>query len=140
MTRKTTAKRKPKEQTQSASVLPRTRAEWVTLMLSAAVLSLVVGAVVVLWVSDSHKPAQFRIERGAIRHTAGVYYLPITIINEGDATGAQVKVAGSLPGEQEEMASTIFDFIPARARAQGVLLFKSDPNAAEVHVVSYQQP
>jgi uncharacterized protein (TIGR02588 family) len=124
-----------------SGVAPRTKAEWFSLIVSILLLAAVVGAVVALWLSPSDNPARFRVDRGAIRNEAGQYYLPVTVTNEGDATGAQVTVEGKLKGTGgEETPATTFDFIPARSSAEVVLIFKGDPASAEVRVVSYQQP
>ena len=120
---------------------PRTKAEWVSLIISLLLLAGVVGIVIALWLNPSSSPARFRIDRGAIRIEAGRYYLPITVANEGDATAAQVTVEGRLRGGgEDEVVATTFDFIPARSRVEGVLIFKGDPAIAEVAVASYQQP
>jgi uncharacterized protein (TIGR02588 family) len=120
---------------------PRTRAEWVSLIISILLLAGVAGIVVALWLNSSDRPARFRVDRGAVRNEAGQYYLPITVTNDGDTTGAQVTVQGKLRlNDREESASTTFDFIPARSSAQGILIFISEPGPAEVLVISYQQP
>ncbi|MGH9838486.1 MAG: hypothetical protein ACREEM_06865 [Blastocatellia bacterium] len=125
----------------AGGVAPRTKAEWVSLLISLLLLAGVVGTVVALWLNPSGNPARFRVDCGAIRNEADRYYLPITVANEGDATAAQVTVEGRLRGDGgEEIAATTFDFIPARSRARGVLIFKGDPATAEILVVSYQQP
>ncbi|HKS28977.1 MAG TPA: hypothetical protein VJS44_14215 [Pyrinomonadaceae bacterium] len=120
---------------------PRTSAEWVSLVISILLLAGVVGTVAALWLGSSNSPARFRVERGTPRNEAGHYYLPIKVTNEGDTTGAQVTVEGKLKvSENEETASTTFDFIPARSTAEGILIFVSEPGSAEVRVISYQQP
>ena len=125
----------------ATSVTPRTKAEWVSLSISIALLAGVVGLVIALWLSPSHEPARFRVDRGTIRNEANDYYLPITVTNEGDATGAQVTVEGKLKsGDNEETPALTFDFIPAHSSAEGVLVFKTDPASADVRVVSYQKP
>ncbi|HEX8144111.1 MAG TPA: hypothetical protein VF553_16035 [Pyrinomonadaceae bacterium] len=119
----------------------RTKAEWVSLIISLLLVSGVVCVVVALWLSPANRPTSFRVERSTIRHEENYYYLPIKVTNEGDATGAQVTVEGKLKsGSTEEAASTTFDFIPARSSAEGILIFTSDPTTAQVHVISYQQP
>lgn len=118
---------------------PRNSAEWVSLIISVLLVTGVISTILALWLKSSDKPASFRVERGAARNEAGHYYLPITVINEGDETGAQVTVEGKLK-DKGETAVTTFDFIPARSSARGVLIFVSDPAAAEVRVISYQQP
>lgn len=120
---------------------PRTRAEKVSLTISLSLLLLVVGTVVALWLNPSTNPAQFKVTRGAIRVEGEVFYLPFVVNNEGDATGSQVTVTGSLEVDgKEEEASTTFDFIPGQSRAEGTLIFSSDPVSASVQVTSYQQP
>jgi uncharacterized protein (TIGR02588 family) len=124
-----------------SQIAPRTKAEWVSLVIAVLLLAAVIGLVVALWMSPARNPARFRVDRGAIRSEAGLYYLQITVINEGDATGAQVSVEGKLTSATgDETSSTTFDFIPARSRAEGTLIFSRDPAAAEVRVASFQQP
>jgi len=124
-----------------SGIAPRTRAEWVSLIVSLILLSLVVATVVALWLDPSNVPAQFRVDRGAIRVEGETFYLPVIVSNDGDATGAQVTVSGTLEaGGKEEEASTTFDFIPGHSHVEGTLIFSSDPVSADVRVVSYQQP
>ncbi len=131
MTRKTNKK----------SEAPRTTAEWVSMVISLVLVAGVVSLVIAMWLSPSQQPARFRIDRKPIRTEADHYYLPIVVTNEGDATGAQVTVEGSVREAGEEQTSaTTFDFIPAHSSVEGVLVFKSEPSSAELRVVSYQQP
>lgn len=125
---------------------PRTTAEWVSLIVSIVLVAGVVGLVIAMWLSPSHAPTRFRIDRGTPRHEAGHYYLPIKVTNEGDATGAQVTIEGTFKGSavgesgNEQTSAMTFDFIPAHASVEGVLVFNSEPGAAVLRVVSYQQP
>jgi uncharacterized protein (TIGR02588 family) len=133
--------KRAQQKDESTGVAPRTKAEWVSLLISLLVLAGVVGTVIALWLRPTDNPPRFRIERGAVRSDADHYHLPIKLINDGDATGAQVTVEGTLRGgNAEETATTTFDFVPARSRVEGVLVFSSEPAAATVRVVSYQQP
>jgi uncharacterized protein (TIGR02588 family) len=126
---------------EKAKAIPRTSAEWVSLIVSLLLLAAVVGVIVVLWVQDAGKPATFRVDTGTIRRVGPQYYLPITIRNDGDATGASVSVEGRLTGQKDDQTvTTTFDFIPAHASAEGVLVFPSDPSPADVRVVSFQPP
>lgn len=119
----------------------RNRAEWVSLGISLALLSGVIATVVSLWLHPSLKPAEFTVERGEVRVADDHYYLPVTVKNEGDATAAQVTVEGSLDvAPDDEIATTTFDFVPARSDAEGVLIFSQDPSGATVRVISYQEP
>ncbi len=121
-------------------VTPRTNAEWISLIVSICLVAGVVGVVVVMWLSPASNPTRFRIERGAVRIEAGHYYLPVTVTNDGDATGAQVTIEGKVRGSAEQVSTTTFDFIPAHSSVEGVLVFNTEPGSAELRVVSYQQP
>ncbi|HYP29897.1 MAG TPA: hypothetical protein VE262_24520 [Blastocatellia bacterium] len=129
------------EHKKRSGIAPRTGAEWVSLIISLVLLLLVVGTVVALWLNPSGNPARFRIDRGAIRSEGDVFYLPVIVSNDGDATGAQVTVSGKLEADgEEEEASTTFDFIPGHSSAEATLVFSKDPVSAEVRVTSYQNP
>jgi uncharacterized protein (TIGR02588 family) len=120
---------------------PRTRAEKVSLIISLGLLLLVVGTVIALWLNPSANPARFEITRGPIRVEGETFYLPFVVNNEGDATGSEVTVSGTLEIDgKEEEASTTFDFIPGHSRAEGTLIFSGDPVSANVQVTSYQKP
>jgi uncharacterized protein (TIGR02588 family) len=113
----------------------------VSLGISLLLLAVVIGVVVNLWVSQTEKPPRFKVEMGAARDEAGLFYLPFTLTNEGDQTAAEVTVEGKIgASDKEETASTTFDFMPGRARQEGVLVFSADPASAQVRVTSYQQP
>jgi uncharacterized protein (TIGR02588 family) len=125
----------------SSKIAPRTTAEWVSLVVSLLLLAVVIGIVVKLWASETGELPRFKIETGAARNEAGLVYLPFTLTNDGDQTAAEVTVEGKIvAGGTEEISSTTFDFIPGRARQEGVLVFRADPASAEVRVTSYQQP
>ena len=124
-----------------AGAAPRATAEWASLIITVLLLCGLVSVIVSLWLGSSDKPARFRIERGAARNEAGHYYLPVSVTNEGDETVVEVRVEGRLKADgREENASTTFDFIPGHSISEGVLVFMSEPGAADVRVVSYQQP
>jgi uncharacterized protein (TIGR02588 family) len=125
----------------TTGIIPRTKAEWVSLIISIVLLAAVVAVVILLWASSSNKPAKFRIDRGTIRNEEGQYYLPISITNDGDTTGAQVTVEGTIGGgNNEETSATTIDFLPGHSTSEAVLVFSSEPASAELRVVSYQQP
>ncbi|MBW4660850.1 MAG: hypothetical protein KME15_19425 [Drouetiella hepatica Uher 2000/2452] len=119
---------------------PRTKAEQVSLAIALALLAGVIGIVISLWLNSSGEPARFRVDRGLVRNEVGVYYLPITVTNEGAETGAQVTVAGKLRGTDDLESTTTFDFISGGASVTGVLVFQTEPTSAEIRVVGYQQP
>ncbi len=124
----------------------RTHAEWLSLIISLLLVSGVVGVLITLWAQDQNRPASFRVEKGTVRKVGMRFYLPFTITNEGDVTGAQVTVEGSLKrdsvaaGADEQTATTTFDFIPAKGSADGIFVFSVKPADVDVRVVSFQPP
>jgi uncharacterized protein (TIGR02588 family) len=127
--------------TRSAEVQPRTAAERVALTIAGLILAVVIGLIVFLSITSEHTPPRFDVTRGQLRAEKGVFYLPVTVTNQGDETASQVTLEGSLMVDgTEESASTTFDFIPGHSEVEAVLIFRADPQDATIGVVSYQKP
>ena len=119
----------------------RSSAEWISLVISLALLAGVVGLVVWVWVREAGSPAQFTVERGETRQANAQFYLFVTIHNDGDLTASEVLLEGTLEVDgQEETASTTFDFVPGHSEREAILMFSADPAEAELQVMSYQKP
>ena len=119
----------------------RSSAEWISLVISLALLAGVVGLVVWVWVREAGSPAQFTVERGETRQANAQFYLFVTIHNDGDLTASEVLLEGTLEVDgQEETASTTFDFVPGHSEREATLMFSADPAEAELQVMSYQEP
>lgn len=128
---------------QQASGESRTIAEWVSLGIALLLLAGVIGAVIALWVTSSDQPVRLKVAVGKARYEDGQYYIPFSVINDSTKTVAQVAVEGRLREDKEEnAATTTFNFIPARSKTQGVLIFNNvkHPTEAKVDVTSFQQP
>ena len=119
----------------------RTRAEWISLIVSIGLLLIVIGLIIWVWLKEGGTPATFRIERGAVEQVDDQYYLSVTIHNEGDTTASEVTLEGSLEVDgDEENPTTTFDFVPGHSDREATLIFSADPSAAELRVISYQDP
>lgn len=121
----------------------RSAAEWTSLVVAALVLAGVVGLVLTLWLTVPNRPPEFELQVDEIRQTGGQYYLTFTMRNAGDQTGSEVQVEGVLPASgdaAEQRASITFDFVPAQATVDGVLIFARNPAGVQLRVVSYQPP
>jgi uncharacterized protein (TIGR02588 family) len=124
-----------------ASAGPESTAEWVSLAVSLIILSAFVGAIIWLWIHQPTGPAQFDVQTGAVRNETGLFHLPVTVTNTGGSAVGQVRVEGKLKTSgQEEITVTTIDFLPVRAHEEVVLIFRNEPSAAVVQVVSYHQP
>ncbi len=124
-----------------ASALPKSIAEWISLSVALIILLGFVGAIIWLWVHQPTGPAQFKVERGVVRNETGLFHLPVTVTNTGGLAVGDVRVEGKLDNQgREETTVTTIDFLPVRAREEVVLIFRSDPSAATVQVISYRRP
>lgn len=123
------------------SAAPKSTAEWVSLAASVVFLLGFVGTIVWLWINQPTGPAQFEVQRGVVRNETGLFHLPVTITNIGGLAVGQVRVEGKLNNQgREEITATTIDFLPVRAQEEVVLVFRSEPSAATVQVVSYHRP
>lgn len=104
-------------------------AEWIVAGLGAAFLFGVLGYM--SWhalVYQSAPPAIFIHAVSTVR--AGEHYVVrFEARNQGHSTAAGLLVEGSLRrgGETVEEAETTLDYVPARSRREGALLFENDP-------------
>ena len=120
---------------------PESTAEWISLSISLIVVTGFVAAIFWLWIRQPTGPAQFKVERGVVRNESGLFHLPVTVTNTGGSAVGQVRVEGKLNNEgRDEITVTTIDFLPVQAREEIVLVFRAEPSAAVVQVVSYRQP
>lgn len=72
------------------------------------------------------------------------FLVRVRVRNEGRATAADLRVAGVLrqDGQELERSETAFEFVPAHSSREAGLFFTRDPrrHALEVRAESYQQP
>ena len=123
------------------SAAPKSTAEWISLSVALIILFAFVAAILWLWINRPTGPPEFKVERGVIRNETGLYHLPVTVTNTGGLAVGQVRVEGKLNNErQEEITVTTIDFLPVQAQEEVVLVFRGEPSAAVVHVVSYRRP
>jgi uncharacterized protein (TIGR02588 family) len=123
------------------SAAPKSTAEWISLSVALAILLGFVAAILWLWINRPTGPPQFKVERGVIRNETGLYHLPVTVTNIGGLGVAQVRVEGTLNNDgREEITVTTIDFLAVQAQKEVVLVFRGEPSAAVVQVVSYHRP
>ena len=119
----------------------RDLAEWVSLGIASLLVLAVIGLVVTLWITETDSPAEFTLEAGEVREADSLYYLHVTLTNEGDQTAAQVQVEGTVGrGASQDSPATAADFVPAQSEADVTLVFTQHPSDVDLRVVSYQQP
>ena len=123
----------------------RSPAEWLTLTLSAMVLSLIVGLVLYDWQVSQNIPPAFQVElTETARLTEGHYYVPFTLRNTGGRIARTVQVLANLhlPDGSEETGEQQFDFLSGNERKKGGFVFEHDPKDGEliVRVASFGLP
>ena len=123
------------------SAAPKSTAEWISLSVALTILFGFVAAILWLWIKRPTGPPQFKVERGVIRNETGLYHLPVTVTNIGGLGVAQVRVEGTLNNAgQKEITVTTINFLAVQAQEEVVLVFRGEPSAAVVQVVSYHRP
>ena len=123
----------------------RSPAEWLTLTISAMVLSLIVGLVLYDWQVSQNIPPAFQVElTETARFTEGHYYVPFTLRNTGGRIARTVQVLADLhlPDGSEETGEQQFDFLSGNERKKGGFVFEHDPKDGEliVRVASFGLP
>lgn len=112
----------------------RTPAEWVTFAVSLAVLSVLV-AFIAVQIPKSKSPPAPRAMVGAIVQREGLYVVPVTIENEGDATAEAVQVLATLEiGDDEHTADQVVDFLAGGETEKLEFVFEDDPDDGELDV------
>ncbi|MBP8252806.1 MAG: hypothetical protein KAX40_10610 [Herpetosiphon sp.] len=125
----------------SKQTASRTTAEWVSLVIAIVLVVGIVGTIGWLWATDANDPPQFSIEKGETRQANNVYYLDLTVKNDGDQTASEVTLEGTIVLDGEpETAQTTFDFFPGHSEREATLIFSQDPQDADLRVISYQVP
>lgn len=123
----------------------RSLAEWLTLMISMIILSLLVGLILYDWQVNQTRPPAFEITiDNSVRITDRRYYLPFAITNTGGQIARTVQVVAELhfPGAADEVAEQQIDFLSGHEQKQGSFVFTHNPLEGDlmVRVASYRLP
>jgi len=117
----------------------------VTLSVSVAILSLLIGSVIYVSFAGSDEPATIDVRPvlEEVRRDGDTYYLPVQVTNEGDRTAEDVQVQLTLEAGEGEPASATFTirFLAGGEGKRGVVAFQTDPSAGEIRSsVSFIEP
>lgn len=118
----------------------RSRAEWVSLGISAFIVLSLITLVIFNRVNRGNRPPALRASAimEELRLHDGLYYLPVQIENNGSLAAKAVKVSGDIGGEFRDFE---IDFLDGQEKARGTLVFTRDPRAQlRVAVISYKEP
>ena len=115
--------------------------EWVAAALGLAIAVALLGIIgrEALASGDGDQVPVLAAEVEAIEPTSGGHVVRIRVSNRSRQTAARVEVEGTA-GEETSAAS--IDYVPGRSRAEGGLVFRTDPRRTglSVRVTGYQLP
>ncbi len=119
-------------------------AEWVSFLISSAVVASVLGAVGYLWISERHQqPPTLKVVTH-VETRQGDYYVPFTVTNVGGETAEAVQIVAELrvDGVLVEWGDQRIDFLSRDEEAEGAFIFTRSPDAGDltVRVASYKLP
>ena len=120
----------------------RTRAEWVALIGSTALL-LVVVALIALQIPDDDQPAMpvARIEK--VRSVEEAFHVDVIVENTGDRTAENVQVSAELTiGDEVQTGEQVIDFLSHGEEVEVTFVFSHDPTLGELtaSVASFTTP
>lgn len=120
----------------------RTTAEWVTFAVAMAVLSIVVGLILVQVIGWGGRPAPVvHVEK--VRAVGEQFHVDVLVTNDGDETAASVQVNATLEtGGESVTADQTIDFLAGDERNELVFVFQDDPGDGKltVAVTGYAVP
>lgn len=124
----------------------RTRAEWVSLAISSAILLALTGLILFLYFSGGSNETviEVRPQLTRVEQRSGEFYLPVTIENTGNATAEDVIVELTLTRSsgREEASEITISFLAGNDSEDATAVFSEDPRNGEVSVdiKSYLNP
>jgi uncharacterized protein (TIGR02588 family) len=125
---------------------PRSSAEWITLAISSLIVLGLFGVTTYFYLTGSELQAIVEVEpRLAETYQAGSrFYLPVTVRNDGGATGEEVRARVTLTDTtgRQETAEVTVQFLAGGGSSRAVVAFGSDPRQGQIDavVMSYLEP
>jgi uncharacterized protein (TIGR02588 family) len=121
---------------------PRSTAEWVSLVGSAAVVLLVV-ALIVAQIPGDDRPAAPAAQVERVRQVGEAFHVDVTVHNGGDGTAANVQVSAELTVEDAVLTGDqVIDFLSGGEDRDLSFVFDEDPASGtlRVAVTGYAAP
>ncbi len=123
----------------------RTTAEWVSLVVSVAIVLALVGGLVYQIFVRGNRPPTIEVKplMEEVRQEGGSYYLPLDITNNGDRTAEDIEVMLSLDtghGDPETMQFQV-QFLDGGETENQTVIFQNNPAEGELtHTASFHVP
>lgn len=121
----------------------RNRVEWVTFGVAAAIVAVIAMLMVVQSFGSFDPPAPVAEQSGPVRATAGHWYVPVDVTNDGDETAAEVQVVAELTIDGvTTTGDQVVDFLGGGEVAHLTFGFDADPANGElvIRVTGFAEP
>jgi uncharacterized protein (TIGR02588 family) len=123
----------------------RSPAEWITFSIASAIVTVVIGLIIYIWLVKKTDPPILSITREeSIRKASGQFYVPFTLKNQGGKTAESVHIIAKLElgNSIEESGEQEVDFLSSGEKQDGAFIFSQDPRKGKltIRVVSYKLP
>lgn len=113
----------------------RTRPEWVTFGVSALILVVVVGLLVVRVFHTDAAAAPVVDRPGAVNEVSGQFFVPVEIVNRGDLGAAEVQVVAELTIDGHTASSDqVVDFLGGGETQELTFVFAENPADGELAI------
>lgn len=130
---------------EQSSTRPRTVAEWTTLAVVLLILAALVSPLIWYAIQPTDQAAfRVTVETSTISEREGRFYVPLRVLNTGDATAEDVMIRAELLHDDqvsEEVEMTI-TFLAGGEEVETVAIFSEDPRTGTIKagVTSYLIP
>lgn len=118
--------------------------EWLTGAVSAILILGMIGWVAGEAILQEETPPSFRSRVLTTTAVEGGHRVKFEILNQGTSTAAAVVVRAELmeAGRPVETAEVTFDYVPAKSRAMGGVMFSQDMGGRDIRLlaVGYTDP
>ena len=134
---------KPSRTKAKAEHAARSRVEWIVLGVSASIVAVVVGVLVVLAFQTADPASPAADPPGPARQVAEQFFVPVDIVNHGDLAAAEIQVVAELTIDgATSSADQVVDFLGGGERQELTFVFSDDPAGGElvISVTGYAEP
>jgi uncharacterized protein (TIGR02588 family) len=118
--------------------------EWTVFAIGAALILAITGYLAVQAIGPPRRDVRIAVTFGSPEPGPLGYQVPLEVRNDGTGPAVTVSVAVALErgGAAAERASVLIDYLPARSRRTGRVMFRGDPGEGTLVVqgVSYAEP
>lgn len=113
--------------------------EWSIAAASGLAVAVLFGFLLFEALTASDAPPTFTTHPAFIREAGGLYYVTVTVNNDGPKAAADVTVTGDL---QQQTASATLDYAPANSQSEVTLVFSEpvEQDALRLRVESFREP